>query len=85
MDSNPEAPQVVLVGDAPQVKRWAEVFSKQTRHVPIFIKAESNIWKCVGYFRVENSVEDKAEVENYEPKAGRDGVVMILKLAKAPA
>lgn len=85
LDSNPEAPQIVLVGDAPQVKRWAEVFSKQAHYVPIFIKAESNVWKCVGNFRVEKSVEDRTEIKNYEPKAGRDGVVMILKLVKAPA
>ena len=90
-DTNPDAPTleekggVILVGDGPDIYRWAQVFSEQKHHVPVFIKEETNRWCYIGKYRVRKWVDDEISVMLHREESGRADVVAILALIKAPA
>lgn len=57
-DLNPNAPKVILVGNGPVIRRSAEVLSKYTSVIPVFLKRESSRWEFVGYFKVRRVSHD---------------------------
>ncbi len=79
---NPEAPNVVLVGSGPQTMRWAKVLCKQEYPIPMFIKKQTNKWKYVGDYKVEDWTEDPADLAEYGQRAGRTNITRVLFLTR---
>src|SRR5438067_10959924 len=48
---NPNAPGEILVGDAPDVIRSAELLIRQDEPIPVFIKEAKNRWIYQGHYR----------------------------------
>lgn len=79
---NPTAPEIVLVGDKPNVIRDAELFAAQREAVPVFIKQQSNHWEYVGDFAVERYSRDPAELQPLRIKVGRPHAIGVLFLRR---
>ncbi len=82
-DLNSHAPDIVLVGDAPNVIRDAEVFAKQLDPVPVFIKLQVNQWEYVGDYVVERYSKDPKELEPMRRQEGRPHAVGALFLKRS--
>jgi hypothetical protein len=75
---NPKAPGVVLVGSGPQTIRWAKVLCEQEYPIPMFVKKQTNEWKYVGDFKVEDWTEDPEKLAEYGQRTGRTGLTGVL-------
>jgi HNH endonuclease len=78
-DMNPNAPNVVLVGNKPIVMKSAEQFSRQTTPIPVFIKEESNEWKYAGDYTVKKITRRDDGIDGYD-LGGRDDIQLVLEL-----
>lgn len=84
LDTNPEAPKLVLPGTGPQIEHWAEVFAAQENFVPVVLKRGSKAWEYVGSFRVRRMTEDPSEIQSHAKRAGRSDVTSVLHLEERP-
>lgn len=87
IESNPDAPIEVQVGNAPKVIKKAELLSKQPKtNFPVFLKnrrADKN-YKFIGYYRFESLINTKKIIKKAEKKSGRyDELAYVLLLKKA--
>lgn len=85
---SPHAPEVVLSGSGPNIRRWAETFAQQRNAVPIFLKRQSRgAWVYVGDYFVKELVTDAQRAEQIGQAQGRTGVrlVLYLQVAETPA
>jgi hypothetical protein len=83
-DMNPLAPERVLVGDRPQVRRKAELLARQGGALPVFIKIRPNRWRYHGLMRVVEYVTDSSVFEHEARVANRQGEVAgVLVLTRA--
>lgn len=71
-EMNPLAPQRVLVGDRPRVKRKAELLARQGGTLPVFMKQGPNRWLYCGLMRIVDYVTDSRVVEPEAHAAGRE-------------
>jgi hypothetical protein len=74
-DMNPKAPERVLVGDRPRVKRKAELLAQQGGTLPVFMKEGPNRWRYHGLMRFVEYVTDSRVVEPEAQAAGRAGEI----------
>ena len=82
-DTNPDAPEIILPGIGPIVKKTAEQFTLQGNAVPTFIKQKSKQWKYVGMYKVERQSFDEKEIKRHAAKANRvNDVSSVLFLKK---
>jgi hypothetical protein len=81
-DTNPNAPDVILPGNGPDIQKWAKVFREQKYPVPVFIKKESNVWEYVGNYEVERWTDDPSEIARYAKSSGRKDVTSVLFLKR---
>jgi hypothetical protein len=77
---NPRAPEEILVGDAPEVIRSAELLIHQGDPIPVFLKEARNRWVYRGDYGVSGWTRDARELRRKERESGRDGVVMAIQL-----
>ncbi|SIO25790.1 HNH endonuclease [Singulisphaera sp. GP187] len=87
-ESNPDAPEVILVGGDENgvvhpVEKKARILEKQEEPIPVFLKQASNDWIFKGYFQVKETTRDRKFLDEKQRKAGRDDVVMALILEPA--
>jgi 5-methylcytosine-specific restriction protein A len=85
LESNPEAPYVILVGgdeggSEHPVERKAKILEGQEQPIPVFLKRASNDWLFEGYFRVKGATRDRKTLDEKQRKAGRHDVVVALIL-----
>lgn len=87
IESNPDAPCEVQVGNAPKVVKKAEILSEQPEtRFPVFIKARraDKIYKFIGYYRFKSLSRNKIAIKNAEEKSSRHGeLAYILHLIEA--
>lgn len=57
-DLNPSAPWEILVGNGPAQRRKAELLSRQSDPIPVFVKLAVDQWEYWGRFRVERLEQD---------------------------
>lgn len=79
---NPDAPETVLVGRGPQVRRWAGVFCEQGDPVPVFLKDEPSQWRYVGDYKVEGWTDDPADLAEHGKRSGRTNITRVLFLKR---
>ena len=80
LELNPEAPLVVLAGDGPQVREWADLFCVQTGSIPVCVKSGLGEWLCCGNFRLVRSSTDPAEIARHSAQARSSDVYKLLFL-----
>jgi hypothetical protein len=80
-DANPDAPNIILVGLGPQIRRSAEILERQVAPIPIFMKRRPKAWEFVGIFRLRRSSVDPTEICEHARPANRvDDVCKLLFL-----
>jgi hypothetical protein len=77
-DTNPGAPDVILPGDGPEIRRSSELLCGQKRAIPVFIKRGVNDWECVGDYVVDRWSENPAEIAEHSRRAGRRDVTRVI-------
>ena len=81
-DTNPNAPDIILPGNGPDIKKWARVYREQKHPIPVFIKRESNAWEYVGDYKVERWTDDRADIAKYAKQSGRTDVTSVMFLKR---
>ena len=80
---NPAAPQIILPGNGPGIKKWAEVFAEQPHFVPVFLKRATNEWEYAGDYRVKRRTEDPNEIAQHAKRTGRNDISQVLFLEQS--
>ncbi|MBK7357242.1 hypothetical protein [Propionivibrio sp.] len=75
---NPEAPEVVLVGNGPKIIGKAEILAAQGGSIPVFLKMGTNQWKYQGMFELLSFSKNPADFEAKATLADRNDVAAIL-------
>ena len=80
---NPDAPEVMVVGDRPRNRKRAEEFCNQKGLIPIFIKEATNKWRYWGKYEFERYTDDPLEIDKYQNDSnGKLTRVIFLKRAE---
>jgi len=79
---NPEAPNIVVVGDGPTIMKNAQLLVKQNEYVPTYLKLGSNQWLYKGEYRVVNYSNKSSDIEKHRKHRPRNKVTSILFLEK---
>ena len=82
LDTNPDAPSVVLPGTGPIIEGAAESFAASGNAVPIFMKARVSDWRYVGDFRVVRISKDPTEIGIHARRSGRRDISCVLCLSE---
>ena len=85
LELNPEAPRVVLAGDGPQIREWADTFCAQTGSIPVCVKSGLGEWLYCGDFKLVRSSTDPAEIARHSAQARRTNVYKLLFLEEVAA
>jgi len=83
LELNPEAPLVVLAGDGPLIREWADIFCAQTDSIPVCVKSGLGEWLCRGNFKLLRSSTDPAQIASRSALARRSDVYKLLFLKEA--
>jgi len=83
LELNPEAPLVVLAGNDPKVREWANIFCAQKGPIPVCVKSGMGEWLCFGNFKLARSSTDPAEIARYSAQAKRTDIYKIIFLEEA--
>ena len=69
---NPEAPEVMVVGDKAKNRKRAEEFCQQKGSLPIFIKERRNKWTYYGKYEFERFTDEPDELKKHQNEANRN-------------
>ncbi len=83
LDTNPNAPNVILPGAGPEIQRASGLLCEQSESVPVFIKRGINAWEYVGDYAVERWGENRAEIAEHSRRAGRSDISRIIYMRQA--
>lgn len=81
-DLNPRAPEVILVGNKPNVVKAAIILSTQSGLIPVFIKDCPNSWRFEGMYSVDGYKTDAATIQKELINSGRENINGVLYLKK---
>ena len=82
LDKNPEAPNVIIVGDGVTIKKNADLLRNTLYPVKTFVKHETNKWKYVGKYKVIKYSKSIDIIEKYRKHRAAKNVTGILFLEK---
>lgn len=82
-DLNPDAPAVILAGDTPQRREYADLFCEQSGTIPVCVKSADR-WLCCGQFKLQRASTAPAELQDHSARAKRTDVYKILFLEEVP-
>ncbi len=82
LEKNPEAPDIIIVGDGARIKENAELFKQTITPVKTFIKHDTDKWEYVGRYKVKYYSKSNADIEKYRKHRPRNRVTGILFLEK---
>jgi hypothetical protein len=77
---DPQAEQVILVGQGPGVQKQGDIFCAQSNAVPVFFKKVANFWEYVGNFKVSRWTEDREDIDGFEESSGRVNLTKVIFL-----
>lgn len=84
-EMNPDAPEMVLVGNPPKVQRKAELMASQRGVLPVFMKMGPGRWRYHGPMEFVEYVTDMSVVGPKADAAGRSGEVVGVLVFRAVA
>ena len=79
---NPDAPNIILVGNRPFVKQSAEFLCSLKNPIPVFIKIKTNRWQYVGLYKADVFTEDAQEIAKHSLRSGRKNICRVIHLLK---
>jgi hypothetical protein len=79
---NPEASNIVVVGDGPGIIKNAQLFVDQNEYVPTYLKLGSNQWLYKGEYKVKRYSDEDVDIRNHHKHRPRNKVKGILFLEK---
>lgn len=82
-DLNPEAPEIIVVGNGPRIVASAELFLEQQSYVPVYIKQDTNSWRYLGDYKADSYSRNPEIIERYRRHRLFDSVDGILFLSSA--
>ncbi len=85
LDTNPDAPSVILAGTGEGIEYAAELLVTRGTPVPAFIKRGTGEWEYVGEYAVHQSSQDATELGAQARRSGRDNLTRVIHMVKAPA
>ncbi|MCT7944161.1 DUF3883 domain-containing protein [Shewanella septentrionalis] len=77
---NPEAPEVIVVGNGPRIKANARLFLEQQEYVPVYLKQAVNAWKFLGKYKADRYSQDPKVIEQHRqhrPSEKVDGILFL--------
>lgn len=83
-ETNPEAPEVMVVGTKPRNMQRAEEYCAQGGTIPVFIKYGVNDWEFKGFFELESFTTDPARVKKHAFPRERLSRVIYLRKVGGP-
>ena len=83
---NPNAPDILLPGDYPDIVAKAQLFAGQENYVPVLVKGTESEWNYCGYYRVEAMTTNANEISMHQRchKLQKVPISMVLFLEKKP-
>lgn len=80
-DKNPEAPDVIVVGNGPRIVANARLFLEAQTFVPIYVKQTVNEWKYLGHYKADKYAQDSATIKKHRRHRSAEGIDGILFLS----
>jgi hypothetical protein len=80
---DPDAPEVLLVGQGEDVQKYGARLIDQREPLPIFVKRAANEWEYKGRYVVKSSSSDAADIVRWSARAGRKDVTMVVFMQPA--
>ncbi|WP_111638939.1 DUF3883 domain-containing protein [Marinomonas shanghaiensis] len=77
---NPEAPEVIVVGNGVRIKENARLFLEQQEYVPVYLKQAVNAWKLLGKYKADKYSQDPKIIERHRqhrPAEKVDGILFL--------
>lgn len=85
LDTNPDAPSVILVGTGEGIEHAAELLVAQRNPVPTFLKRAVGVWEYVGEYAATGSSQEATELAAQARRSGRDDITRVIYMAPARA
>jgi hypothetical protein len=82
LDTNPDAPNVILPGRGEGIEHAADMLTNQDSPVPTFLKRSGGAWEYVGDYAVSSSSSDPAEIERHAGRSGRVDITRVIQMVK---
>ena len=77
---NPEAPEVIVVGNGVNIRKNARLFLEQQEYVPVYLKQAVNAWKLLGKYKADKYSQDPKTIEKHRqhrPAEKVDGILFL--------
>ena len=77
---NPEAPEVIVVGNGVRIKENARLFLEQQEYVPVYLKQTVNAWKLLGKYKADKYSQELKVIEKHRqhrPTEEVDGILFL--------
>lgn len=84
LDTNPDAPSIILAGTGEGIEQAADLLVAQHTPVPTFLKRAVGEWEYVGEYAATGSSQDAAELAAQAQRAGRNDITRVIYLKPAP-
>lgn len=81
-DTNPKAPEEILVGNGPNIMKYGKILCEQSGSIPVFIKKASNRWEYRGEYSADRWTEDNAVIAEKSEESGRNNITKVICLKK---
>ncbi|WP_281546966.1 DUF3883 domain-containing protein [Pseudoalteromonas sp. PAR1] len=78
---NPEAPEIIVVGNGVNIKKRARLFVEQQEYVPVYLKKAANSWKFLGKYKADIFSQDPEVIEKHRKHRTAETVSGILFLS----
>ena len=82
LELNPEAPDIIIVGDGKRIKANAELLASTLYPVKTFIKHDTDKWEYVGKYKVKRYSKSLVDIKKYRKHRLESRVSGILFLEK---
>ncbi|WP_286049744.1 hypothetical protein [Rheinheimera sp. KL1] len=58
IELNPEAPEIIVVGNGTRIRANARLLLEQQEYVPVYLKQTVNAWKFLGKYKADRYSQD---------------------------
>ena len=83
LDTNPDAPAVILAGRGAWIERSADLLVAERSAVPTFIKRGIDRWEYVGDYIAVRQSRAADEIASHARRSGRRDISCVIHMAKA--
>jgi hypothetical protein len=82
-ETDPDAPDVILVGRGEWIERSADMLVAEGGAVPTFIKRGPGRWEYVGDYRAVGAFRDPADIAPHARRSGRRDITLVIRMVSA--